>query len=357
MGRYAVVMAGGRGERLWPWSRSKKPKQFLPLAGEEALLRQTVNRLLKLMPPENIIIAAGIHLAEPLAEILPDIPWDNMLLEPVGRNTLPCVGLAALKIIGKDPEASMLVVPSDQAVAPDELYVETLERALTAAEEADYISLIGIVPTRPESGYGYIKATEQAPDFSQGNLVDRFVEKPTVEKAQQMLDEGDFYWNSGIFAWSCRRLLKEIAEFQPELKKILDQLMPKISQEGQAEALAELFPECPSISVDYGILEKTDRLLVIPGRFAWDDLGSWASVRERSPYIPGDSNRVRGKHIGVATENCHVVAGDQLVATLGLKDVTIVCHDGVVLVMADAAASRIRELVEKVRGEGHVELL
>ncbi len=357
MGRYAVVMAGGRGERLWPWSRSTKPKQFLPLAGEEALLRQTVNRLLKLMPAENIIIAAGTHLATPLAEVLPDIPWENMLLEPIGRNTLPCVGLAALRIAAKDPEASMVVVPSDQAVTPDAAYVDTLERALVAAEEKDYIALIGIIPTRPESGYGYIKATQFAPDFPAGLVVDRFVEKPSTQKAQSMLDEGGFFWNSGIFAWTCRRLLREISEHQPDLRLVLDKIAMESGKGRDQASLEAHFPACPSVSVDYGVLEKTDRLVVIPGNFAWDDLGSWASVRERTSGQDDAGNRFRGKHIGVATQNCHVVAGDQVVATLGIEDITIVCHDGVVLVMADAAAGQIRQLVEKVRAEGHVDLL
>ena len=357
MTNYAVIMAGGKGERFWPWSRSSLPKQFLALTGERSLIQQAFDRLSKSFSLQHILVATGGDYLQLAREQLPQLPRENFLLEPVGRNTAPCIGLAALSLVKKDPEAVMMVFPADHLVKNEDIFQASLERCLDLAAGGKRLITIGITPTRPETGYGYIeRGDDPLPEGPPTYPVKRFVEKPDQEKALQFLKSGTYYWNSGIFAWKAALILEKIQKHLPELYGGLKSLEPALGEAGEEQALQEVFPSLPSISIDYGIMEKEQDILVVEGSFQWDDLGSWAALAEHTPQEE-DSNAVRGRHVGIETKECLVYGQNNLIATLGVDGLIIVESDGVVMICPKDRVQEVKALVQKVKEKGLYEHL
>ena len=352
MKKYALVLAGGKGERFWPWSRSSEPKQFLTLTGTRSLIQQTWDRLQKFIPPQNILVATGQSFVPLVRKHLPHLPAGNILVEPLGRNTAPCIGLAALRLQKMDPQAIMLVLPADHLVINQKAFQQCLQQCLELAAEKDFLITIGIKPSRPETGYGYIEKKETPLTGRPGVYrIKQFVEKPNLEKAQQFLAAGNFCWNSGIFAWKTKLILAKIQEYLPDLYRGLKEIEPYLGTPDEKEALAKLFPTLPSVSIDYGVMEKEKNILMVQGDFDWDDLGSWTALAKQFRE-EGKQNVSKGRHLGIATKDCLVYAQDALVATLGVSDLVIVQSNGVVLVCSMERAQEIKNLVRKLKTKG-----
>lgn len=346
----ALVMAGGRGERFWPASTPEHPKQFIDLTGGGTLIQQTVSRLAQIIPFRDIfVVTSESHLT--LAQTqLPQLPARNFIVEPVGRDTAPCIGLSAAWIERIDPAATMLVVAADHFIPDQERFCDLAEAALKYATESQGLVTLGIRPDRPETGYGYIELGESASLVGEEKVFKarRFVEKPDRTKAEEYLDSGRFLWNSGMFAWTVRAIREEIERHIPELHVVVEALANAGTDEEFAARLAEIFPALPKMSIDYGVMERSDRVFVIPSDFRWDDLGSWTAVaRLRKPDL--DGNVVNGLAV---TEDCHNVlieSKGRLVATLGVSDLVVVETDDVVLVCAADRVQDIRRLAAKAQ--------
>ncbi len=352
MSNYAVIMAGGKGERFWPWSRSSLPKQFLALTGERTLIQQAYDRLSKSFPPRHILVATGGEYLQLARKQLSHLPRENFLLEPIGRNTAPCIGLAALTLVKKDPEAVMMVFPADHLVEKEEVFQACLGRCQELAAGGKQLLTIGITSTRPETGYGYIEREDNPlPGEPPTYPVKRFVEKPNRENALQFLNSGRYYWNSGIFAWKAALILQKIEKHLPELFRGLKLLEPALGEDGEEQALREVFPGLPSISIDYGVMEKEKDILVVEGNFYWDDLGSWAALAEHAPRDQ-EGIAIRGRHVGIDTKDCLVYGQNSLIATLGVEDLIIVESDGVVMVCPKDRSQEVKALVQKMKEKG-----
>lgn len=349
MAQYAVIMAGGKGERFWPRSRGRRPKQFLPLLGGDSLLRQSYERIQELFVPENIMVVTGREYFALVRQQLPGLPTANFIIEPAGRDTAPCIGLAALHLHRRDPEAAMAVFPADHLVQGQERFLDCLKTGLRLAESAAAMVTIGILPTRPETGYGYIEREETSlPGETAVYKVRRFVEKPDFDKALTYLHSGRFLWNSGIFIWKASLILGKIEKHLPELHRGLAAIAMHIGSGKEQEAMDKIFPTLPSVSVDYAIMEKERGILVVHGDFSWDDLGSWAALAKWSPK-DRDGTAVWGKHVGFDTRECLVYGQDALIATLGVNNLVIVQTPDVVLVCAKERSQEIKTLVQMLK--------
>jgi mannose-1-phosphate guanylyltransferase len=356
---YAVIMAGGSGTRFWPASRQANPKQLLALAGDgrESLLAATVRRLAPLVPPERVYVATGAHLADATARELPEVPRAQILAEPVPRNTAPCIGWATAIVARGDPNALVAVLPSDHFIAREDEFRGVLARALAAAATG-YLVTVGIVPTRPETGYGYIElGGEIAPGVRRAA---RFVEKPDRARAEAFVASKAHLWNAGMFFFRAGVMKEAIAKHLPELGAGLDAI-DRAAREGGDEgaALARLFPGFPSISIDHGVMEKADKIAVVPGDFGWSDVGSWESAWELAEK---DS---RGNALPLGT--IAVDAGNNLVrdlarakrtvALVGVSDLVVVQTDDAVLVIPRDRAQDVRAVVEELKRRKEDELL
>jgi mannose-1-phosphate guanylyltransferase len=352
---HAVILAGGSGTRFWPASRRLLPKQLLPLAGRpgEALIAATVRRLEPLVSPENVWIATGQALADGTAAALPRVPRSQILAEPVARNTAPPIGWAASVIARRDPDAILAVLPADHYIADEPGFLRVIERALRAAEEG-WLTTVGIVPTRPETGYGYI---EVGTTISEGaNAVARFVEKPDRARAQQFLDGGKHLWNAGMFFFRAHTMRAAIAKHLPELGAGLDRLDAAAAAGNEATALAEVFPKMPSISIDHGVMEKADHLAVVPGSFGWNDVGSWEVAWELAARDEKGNALPAGTVAVDATNNLVVdltqAAARKRFALLGVRDLVVVETDDAVLVMPRERAQDVRAVVDALKERG-----
>ncbi len=349
---WAIIMAGGEGTRFWPISRQDCPKPFLSILGAEPLVVQTLARLKGLVPPERTLVLINRRHLDVAKRLLADIPDENIIVEPRIRDTLPCVGLAAKIIEKRAGEETMIVLPSDHIIHPAESLRECLRHADTCVQ-ADPAPLytIGIRPTYPATGYGYILrgAVTQEIDEQPVHEVVSFHEKPALAVAEAYFDAGDYFWNSGIFFWRTDAILGAIARHQPELDEGLDQLAGDLDSDRMDAAMAKVYPRLPRISVDYGILEKADRVRVTEGHFAWDDVGTW---RVLGSHLPADESGNVAEGTTLCTDgsgNILYSTGDHLVAALGVRDLIIVSTPEATLVTTRDQAERVRELVAKLK--------
>ena len=331
----AVIMAGGKGERFWPLSREKFPKQLLSLTGKKSLLQETVERIKPLIPPRDILVVTRRPLARAIERQLPRVPRKNIISEPVGRNTAPCIGLAA-KMIKED--AIMVVLPADHIITPRGKFLDTLKKAVTLAKETGNLITIGIKPTYPATGYGYIEAGKR--EKRQVFKVKRFVEKPDKKKAERFLKSGRFFWNSGMFVWKKSVILEAMRKYMPFLYQKLQMISSK--------NISKLYPGLPNVSIDYGIMEKANNCLVIPADFSWEDLGSWESL---DGFLSRDrkKNAVMGRVLLMDTQNCTVVNKKGLLSAIGVSDLIIVSTDDVTLVFPKGKGQQVKKLVEKLK--------
>ena len=348
---YAVVMAGGAGTRFWPASRVNRPKQLLPLAGDkhESLLAATVRRLAPLIPQERVYIATGVHLVAATATAVPGVPAAQLLAEPVPRNTAPCIGWAAREIERRDPEAIIAVVPSDHFIRDEPRFRETIARALDGAR-AGYLTTIGITPTRPETGYGYIEIDPEVMPGIHG--VARFVEKPDRARAEEYLAGKKHLWNAGMFFFRASVMRQAIEKHLPELATGLTRI---IENPG---ALSEVFPTLPSISIDHGVMEKAAPLAVVKGDFGWSDVGDWQSAWELATKDENQNALPKGAIAVDARGNLvHDLSGrHRVIALVGVSDLVVVETDDALIVVPRDRAQDVRAVVEALKARGDVDL-
>ena len=355
---YAVIMAGGRGSRFWPRSRESKPKHLLDIVSDKTIIRETVDRIRPLIPPEKTLIVTGQSHAGELIRQLPEIPKENIIIEPVGRNTAPCIGLAALHIRRKTPDAVMLVLPSDHLIADENGFRSILEAAAAMAKRGDYLVTIGIRPTGPETGYGYIeRGQEQAAVMGETVYDVRSVrEKPDLVQAQAMMAQGGFFWNSGMFVWQVSTILDALKQWLPDLNDGLQRMDAALGTAREASVVAEVYGQTRSVSIDYGVMEKARNTLVIPGDFGWSDVGSWDALWEASPRDE-QGNAVRGETVAIDSRNCLVHGPGKTVALVGVEDLIVVETDDALLICKRGRSQDVRKVVDRLETEHQHELL
>ncbi len=355
---YAVIMAGGRGTRFWPQSRDRKPKHLLDILSERTIIQETVDRLLPLVPPERILVVTNRAHAAELARQLPDIPARNILIEPLGRNTAPCIGLAAHAVRRLDPGAVMAVLPADHLIIDEARFLEVLRAAAEAAAPGRHLVTIGIAPTAPETGYGYLELGEETGTAGTETVrrVRSVREKPDLETAKAFLAEGNYVWNSGMFVWTAGAVLEAIGRWLPDLAKGLERIDSALGTERENTVLESVYPGLPSISIDYGVMEKADNVLALRGDFGWSDVGSWDALWEVSPK-DDSGNVLRGSVTAAGTKNSLVVARDRLVALAGVEDLIVVDTEDALLVCKRGDSQRVREVVDLLEKKGLPEYL
>jgi mannose-1-phosphate guanylyltransferase len=339
---YAVIMAGGRGERFWPLSTNKLPKPFIPLLGATTLLQDTVSRIEQVTPLEKILISIGAEHFEIARQQLPRIPKENFIVEPIGRDTAACLGFSALHIEQRDPEAIMLALPADHFIGDTDAYANTVQKGLENLEGATGV-VFGIQPTRAETGYGYILAEKPAISAGAWPVV-RFIEKPDAPTAEQYLASGNYFWNSGMFLWSNRTLLSLFEKHMPETNRGLSQLRSLLENNGSKAEIHKVFSALPRISIDFGIMEKTSGLRLVPAQFGWDDIGNWASL-ERALPVDAQGNIAQGRHVALESSGCILYAQTGTIATFGVSDLIVIEAYGKILICSKDKASDLKKLV------------
>jgi mannose-1-phosphate guanylyltransferase len=354
---HALIMAGGTGTRLWPLSRRNRPKQALPLIGDRTMFQAAVERLGPLFPPDRIHVVTRREHVPQLRDQAPQLPPANFVVEPEGRGTAPAIGLAAVYLAQRDPEATMAVLTADQHIADTERFRAALEAAAQVAAENRLVTL-GIRPTTPATGYGYIKqgkALAEVGDF-QVFGVDRFTEKPDVETAQRMLDSGAYAWNAGMFIWRVPCILEQLEGHMPSLYQHLMSLKHPVGTPESQEELVRLWPQVARETIDYGVMEKADDIVVIPVDMGWSDVGSWSSLME---LLDKDEagNVVVGHHLNVDTRDCLIYSSKRTIATIGVQDLVIVETEDALLVCPRDREQEVRRIVQRLEEEGPAELL
>jgi mannose-1-phosphate guanylyltransferase len=355
---HAVVMAGGSGTRFWPQSRFARPKQFLPLFGEKTLLQATIERTAGWIPVDRTWIVTNHNHAAETSRQLPKLPSSNILKEPCGRNTAPCIGLAALQAAARDPEAVLAVMPADHVIEPPEVFRHSIEQAASIVERHPAtLVLFGVRPSYPSVSFGYIEREEPLADVPNAFRVASFREKPDRGTAQEFVAAGRFLWNAGIFVWKAATILQALKRHEPQIGETLDRLKPAVGTPGWDAALAVEFPQMKSISIDYAVLERAQNVCVVEAPFAWDDVGSWQALG-RLRGADAEQNTVEGPHCGVASQGCIVrTTPDHLVATIGISDCIIVHTPDATLVARKDDEESIRKLIEIIRERGHERFL
>jgi len=351
---YGVIMAGGSGTRFWPMSRGETPKQLLRLLSDETLLEGTLRRVAPLIPLERMLVVAARAHGPRIRELLPGLPADNLLLEPTGRNTAPCIGLAALEARRRDPEAVLAVLPADHFVDDEAEFCSTVAAAARVARNGHLVT-VGIRPVRPETGYGYLRLGDILGEES-ARLVDAFVEKPDLATAVEYLAAGRYLWNSGMFFFSARQILAELQQHLPDLHAALlriDEAWPGPQRE---EVLAREYAALQPISIDYGVMEKARGIAALVGRFGWSDVGTWAALREVLPRAAHDTVTV-GRVVELDGRGNVLVAEHGVVAALGLTNTVVVRAGEAVLVCPRQRAQEVRQVVDALRTLGWDDVL
>ncbi len=350
---YAAIMAGGSGTRLWPRSRKEKPKQFQVLYGEKTLLQDTVDRLEPLAKREQIYIIAGQDHEPIVRQQLPWLSEKNYVGEPFGKDTAPAVGVISTLIHHYDPEAVILITPSDHVIAKESEFRHLLEVAEKVAKEGPNVVTIGIKPTCPETGYGYIqmKEGEREVDGVPVHEVASFREKPDIKTAEEYVSSWNYVWNSGMFVWSAKTIMDLFRDHAPDIYKLLIRYDGAIGTENEKKVFEEIYDAFPRISVDYAIMEHAQNISVIPASIGWSDLGSWASVYDIMD-TPEGANATTGEVVSLDTHNCLIHAGERMVATIGLDNLMIIDGGDVVLVMPKGRSQDVKQLLDEIKKEG-----
>ena len=354
----AVIMAGGRGTRFWPRSRKRRPKQLLNIIGEKTILEQTVERIRSLCDWDRILIVTEGEQAPLIRELFPKLPVDQLLVEPLGKNTAPCIGLAALFVAERDPEEAMVILPADHHIADIEDFQATLLAAVQAAREGEVLITLGIPPTFPETGYGYIEQGAPAKSGCPRGVweVKAFHEKPDRKKAETMLAAGRFYWNSGMFIWTAATILKQFARWTPALYQELLGLKNQSGHPGWEKALQEAYERMEDISIDYAVMEKADNVRMLEGRFGWNDVGSWEAVYQLSEK-DSRGNCFQGSVVDLDSRGCLVYSPQKTVALLGVQDLVVVETPEALLICPRERSQEVKKIVERLTREGREDLL
>lgn len=355
---YAVIIAGGRGERFWPLSRASRPKQFLNLIGEKTMFRQTVDRVAGLVSYDRILVVTAAVFQDLVSQQAPEIPGENIIMEPVGRDTAAAVGLAAVEVLARDPQGVMCVLPADHYIQDTKRFLAVLQVAAGASAGGEYLVTLGITPTRPETGYGYILKGDPAGTFAgfPAYRAGRFTEKPGLQLAGEFLESGRYLWNSGMFMWRADLILRCIEKYVPELHQGL-QRIAKARDGGRCrEVLGDVYASLPRVSIDYGIMEKAGNVMVFPCDFGWDDVGSWTALEG---YMQRDDfgNALSGRGALVDTKNCLIYAPGLTVGAIGLEDMIVVVDGKGVLVCRKDRAQEIKRITAALNNSGWDDVL
>ena len=345
---YSVIMAGGIGSRFWPRSRKARPKQFLNVFGEATLLQNTLARMQGLVPPEHSYVITHERYSTQTRQQLPALPAANILAEPISRNTAPCIAYAAVKLLAQDPDATMVVLPADHLIQDVAQFHAVLRVAIEAAQEPGALVTIGINPTHPETGYGYIQfdaSTEQPQEALQAYPVRTFAEKPNVATAERFLDSGDFLWNSGMFIWRADTILGQMQQHLPDAYDAFAHLGPAIGTDAEAAAVKNAYYNSPRISIDYGVMERADKVYVVPGSFGWSDIGDWRAVYNLSDK-DAHGNALQNHVILHDSSRCLVQADNRLVVLVGIHDVVVVDTNDALLVCHRGSTQQVKNVVE-----------
>ena len=358
---YCVIMAGGVGARFWPLSRNSRPKQFIDILGTgETLIQQTFRRITTICPPENIFVVTHQQYYDQVVEQLPAIVPAHVLCEPMRRNTAPCIAYATHKIYKLNPDASIVVAPSDHIILKEEVFTQTLLCALKAATKNNWLLTLGITPSRPDTGYGYIQFDETHAYTPECNVrkVKTFTEKPHHELAVSFLQSGDFLWNSGIFIWSVKSILSAFEMHLPEINSLFKEGSDSYYTENESSYIESAYTVCKSISIDYGVMEKADNVFVLAADIGWSDLGTWGSLYETSAKDANGNAVIGSKPITFDTKNCIINLPSETVAVIqGIEDLIVVEDNGILLICRRSDEQNIRGYVDAVRnakGEKYV---
>ncbi|MBC8146908.1 MAG: NTP transferase domain-containing protein [Bacteroidetes bacterium] len=352
---YCVIMAGGIGARFWPMSRTDYPKQFIDILGTgETLIQQTFKRFESVCPKENIFIVTNEKYKKLVMSQLKGITDEQILCEPSRRNTAPCIAYAVNKIASKNPNANLVVAPSDHVILKEEVFINVIKSALKATAKNDWLLTLGITPSRPDTGYGYIQFNDTIiyDELNEIKKVKTFTEKPVLEMAQNFLKSGDFLWNSGIFIWSTQSILKAFDKYLPEVSSLFEKGKSKYYTEQETDFIKDAYAVCKNISIDYGVMEKADNVYVFASDFGWTDLGTWGSLYDiRKKDEQGNS--VIGKKVMIYdSKNCIVnMPKDKLVVMQGLDDYIVVEDDNTLLICRKEDEQQIRKFVNDVKVE------
>lgn len=351
MKTYGVIMAGGGGTRFWPLSRKEKPKQFLNLTGKEIMVNETIDRLSGIVEKDDIFIVTSEKYGDmTLQETGGRILKDHILAEPAARNTAACIGYAAMEILKKYGDGVMCVFPSDHHVREEEAFRQVIKEGVKRAEETDSLVTIGIKPLFPATGYGYIKRKADSEE------VEEFVEKPDAETARKYLKQGSYLWNSGMFIWKASVILEKFRLLLPDIYEYLEKIGQVMGTEEEARIIQEIYPAIPKISVDYGIMERADRVLVLPGDFGWSDVGSWDALG--SLYEPDAQGNVRyGETVFEDVHHCIAYGQNKLISLVGVKNLVVVETDSAVLVCDKDRTQDVKKIVEKLENAGKQQYL
>ncbi len=363
-----VILAGGSGTRFWPRSRRAHAKQVLALDGERSMIQQTVERLKPLASQANTWVITNEYLAEEIADQLSGVPTQQIIREPMARNTAPACGLAAFLIERQNPDAVLGVFPSDHVIADEPRFLKALHKGITLAATADSIVVLGIEPTRPETGYGYIETGDYTPDDSALH-VRRFTEKPNLNRAEEFVAAGNYFWNSGIFLWSARTLANAVREHLPETAPLLEGIAAAYGTPEFEKTFLSLYPNCENISVDYAVLEPRSakgehhsRLYCVPAEFSWNDLGSWASLYEYQLESrlrgDGDGNVAESEgHLTIEAGNNYIYSPKKFVALVGVENLVIVDTEDALLIAHRDHSQDVGKIVKELGLSGRDELI
>lgn len=368
MERYSVIMAGGGGTRFWPMSRRKMPKQFLNLTGKDTLVNETIDRIAKNVPNENIYIVTNVSQAPMMQDVTAGkMKKEHILAEPAARNTAACIGYAAIEIQKKHGDSIMCILPSDHFIKEAEAYADVIDYAMELAEKTDRLITLGIKPTGPATGYGYIKYDKNRPEAGHTTgersgrkiaayEVSDFVEKPSLPIAKSYVEQGCYLWNSGMFIWKTSVILKYFKELLPDVYECLMEIEASLGTDKEQETIDKVYPNIPKISIDYGIMERADNVIMLEGDFGWNDVGSWDALD--AVYDTDENNNVvQGNQIHIGSKNCVAFGKEKMIATIGLDHIVIVETDDVILVCDKDKAQDVKQIVELLEAQGKEEYL
>ena len=347
MNLFAVIMAGGVGSRFWPRSKKKNPKQLLKIFGENTMIQDTVERIKGICPIENILIVTNEKQKNGVAEQLPDIPAENIIIEPFGRNTAACIGLASIIIQERSSNAVSFVLPADHVIIEKDDFLKTLKTAANYAIENPALVTIGIHPTRPETGYGYIQIDE---DSGKNNVfkVMTFAEKPNYNTAVNFIKSGDFFWNSGMFIWRTETILNEIKKHMPDLYEGLMQIKEQINSPDFKNNLSNIYGQLKSVSIDYGIMEKSENVFLVKGKFSWSDVGSWEAVYQLSKKDEEGNVKI-GKIYTDMVLDSYIYSPDNFTAVIGLDNIIVINYKDTLLICRRDKAQDVKNIIDYLK--------
>ena len=355
---HGVIMAGGSGTRFWPESRKSRPKQLLDISGNKTMIRATVERILPEIPFERIMVVTGASHAQEIKNQLPELNDAMVVAEPQGKNTAPCIALAAYKLFKKDADGVMVVLPADHMIGEEEEFRKSVRSAVEAACMGDYLTAFGIVPDRPETGYGYIELGESALEMKSVTAfkVKSFTEKPDKVRAEQYLENGTHIWNSGMFVWKITTIIEAFEKYLPSISRAMTGILPALNTREEPEAIIEAYNTIEEISIDYGIIEKAANVLVIPIDVKWNDVGCWASLAD--VWDTDDTgNSGRGEFLALDSTGCIISSPHKVSVLVGVEDLIVVDTADALLVCRKDRAQDLRRLQERLEERGYEELL